>query len=391
MAMSKSSHDQSNKARDEEITSATELMDPNHFTAQCSLQESIEEIIDRLDITALIANNADDSSSISSSGGASVTSSGGASDATLSAGEASDAPGLSTPDTASCTGSEVGLVSDNTNDMRSSPTKVLNDKKIIYGVNSSTVKTKQDCDSPGTQNNNIFKTNVENHTQKKSKNNSPMKILRRMSQKVIGDKDRHSSMATTGATPAGHAGGTGAINASTLADVAVDALPQAFVTKYLGARPCSGLWGITHTRSPVDQMIDAVGKMKSHEDLALVQLHVSRRGLYLAPHPRNRAADFSPCLVPIEFISYGVQDNVYSRVFAFIVVKEMSSEEKVLECHAYVCDSAVTSRRLALSLALAFQEFAEKIKGKNYRFQVDLRNRKQLNDELLEGQTDGEC
>lgn len=43
----------------------------------------------------------------------------------------------------------------------------------------------------------------------------------------------------------------------------------------------------------------------------------------------------------IDTISYGVQDLVYTRVFAMIIVKENYNikEENPFEVHAFVCDS----------------------------------------------------
>ncbi len=34
-------------------------------------------------------------------------------------------------------------------------------------------------------------------------------------------------------------------------------LPQSFMVKYLGKRDARGLWGIKHTRTPVDEMVAA--------------------------------------------------------------------------------------------------------------------------------------
>ena len=43
----------------------------------------------------------------------------------------------------------------------------------------------------------------------------------------------------------------------------------------------------------------------------------------------------------IDTISYGVQDLVYTRVFAMIIVKDNYSvkDENPFEVHAFVCDS----------------------------------------------------
>lgn len=42
----------------------------------------------------------------------------------------------------------------------------------------------------------------------------------------------------------------------------------------------------------------------------------------------------------IESISYGVQDLVYTRVFAMIIVKDQNiNTDNIFEVHAFVCDS----------------------------------------------------
>lgn len=66
---------------------------------------------------------------------------------------------------------------------------------------------------------------------------------------------------------------------------------------------------------------------------------------------------------PIDSISYGVQDLVYTRVFAMIVVKDESvRNEHPFEVHAFVCDSRAMARRLTFALAASFQEYSRKVK-----------------------------
>ena len=82
----------------------------------------------------------------------------------------------------------------------------------------------------------------------------------------------------------------------------------------------------------------------------------------LGPHKRNVNPSFEPGLHPIDTISYGVQDLVYTRVFAMIVVKdapelrgEGGTRRHPFDCLAFVCDSRQTARRLTFALANAFQ------------------------------------
>lgn len=156
---------------------------------------------------------------------------------------------------------------------------------------------------------------------------------------------------------------------------AVDALPdlpQGFIVKYMGKRATTGLWGSKHTRGPVEDIVDSISKMPKGEDLPLVNLDVFYQGLAMRPHTKNRVKTFKPVQIPIQYISYGLQDTVYARIFCFIMVKQMSSQVKDMEVHAYACDSAKSARNLAACLAIAFQTYSEKLQGGPFKFTVDL-------------------
>lgn len=111
-----------------------------------------------------------------------------------------------------------------------------------------------------------------------------------------------------------------------------------------------------------------------------MRLDVSTGGIGVAVHPRSRSrlAVHDLGLLPLEFISYAVQDTRYSRIFAFILVRELSSRGRSTECHAYLCDSPVSARKLALSVALAFRLYERSLAGKPFRFVVDLRSPEEL-------------
>lgn len=99
----------------------------------------------------------------------------------------------------------------------------------------------------------------------------------------------------------------------------------------------------------------------------------------------------------IDTISYGVQDLVYTRVFAMIVVKEdvQVKNDNLFEVHAFVCDSRHQARRLTYALAAAFQEYSRIIKlsedinahnnnqtaKMKSRFAIDLRTPEELHQE----------
>lgn len=56
-------------------------------------------------------------------------------------------------------------------------------------------------------------------------------------------------------------------------------LPQTFNVRYLGFREAKGLWGIKHTRKPVDTMVASVKESKS--DLHIVKLILTKDGCKL--------------------------------------------------------------------------------------------------------------
>merc|ERR1719323_1303292 len=92
-----------------------------------------------------------------------------------------------------------------------------------------------------------------------------------------------------------------------------DTLPQEFVVKYLGKKEARGLWGIKHTRKPVDDMVGLARGLQPGTPLPYLQLSVSERGVQVGAHKRNVNPSFEPGLHPIDTISYGVQDLVYTR------------------------------------------------------------------------------
>lgn len=73
---------------------------------------------------------------------------------------------------------------------------------------------------------------------------------------------------------------------------------------------------------------------------------------------------------PIDTISYGVQDLVYTRVFAMIVVKDESSPHP-FEVHAFVCDSRAMARKLTFALSAAFQDYSRVVKESTGDDQAD--------------------
>ncbi|XP_014271789.1 low density lipoprotein receptor adapter protein 1-A [Halyomorpha halys] len=156
-------------------------------------------------------------------------------------------------------------------------------------------------------------------------------------------------------------------------------LPQTFSVKYLGWREARGLWGVKHTRKPVDSMV-AAAKTPGATPLTMMSLLVTTEGCTLySPNSRKP--------FPIETISYGVQDLVYTRVFCMIVVRDAGDTRNPFECHGFVCESRTSARRLTYCLATAFADYSARVRGSGGhgtrvwdppKFAVDLRTPEEL-------------
>lgn len=177
-------------------------------------------------------------------------------------------------------------------------------------------------------------------------------------------------------------------NFSKFRGVKVDRLPACFVAKYLGKKEVKGLFGLQYVRKPVDSLIAKVKEDLLEMDkveLPLCYMVFSSKGIDIRPHKANKVPHgIEHCLYPIDFISYGVQDMKYWRVFSFIVVNELSSRQKKMECHAFLADSTQSARKMALALGGCFQVYKKKLnaQGKFHNFQVELRPPDELANDL---------
>ena len=149
--------------------------------------------------------------------------------------------------------------------------------------------------------------------------------------------------------------------------------------------------------------------LKSGTQLPFLKMLVSEKGVTISSGSQNSSSrcDFGP--FPIDCISYGVQDLVYTRVFAMIVVRESipshhststrpargatAPVQNPFECYAFVCDSRQNARRLTFALAKAFQEFSKAVKTEDgnsasgdrkepKQFAIDLRTREQIEEDM---------
>lgn len=83
-------------------------------------------------------------------------------------------------------------------------------------------------------------------------------------------------------------------------DVRYQRLPQSFSVRELGTAEARGLWGIKHTRKPVDLMV-ANAKTSSLTSLPpQVELRVTEDGCEIIGNGSNK-------FFPIHTVSYGVQ------------------------------------------------------------------------------------
>ncbi|XP_076242084.1 uncharacterized protein LOC143184036 [Calliopsis andreniformis] len=171
-------------------------------------------------------------------------------------------------------------------------------------------------------------------------------------------------------------------------------LPQVFQVKYLGSHDARGLWGIKHTRRPVDNMVAAAKALPTNTILPLIKLVVSQEGVALLPLEKRKDHSFAK-MYAIETISYGVQDLVYRRVFSMIVVRETENFRRVspFECHGFVCESKHHARQLTYALATAFEIYSRTVKAQDKmaemagnnarkRFAIDLRSPEEIEADL---------
>ncbi|KAI4467653.1 phosphotyrosine interaction domain-containing family member [Holotrichia oblita] len=137
------------------------------------------------------------------------------------------------------------------------------------------------------------------------------------------------------------------------------------VLQYERFRPAKGLWGIKHTRRPVDAMVNGAKTLPPNTILPIVRITITKDGLsFRSKHKSNEPP---PQSFTVDVISYGVQDLIYTRVFSMIVVTSNEIKDGIVPfvCHAFVCDSKNQARQITYALAAAFQEYGKKIKEEN--------------------------
>lgn len=133
---------------------------------------------------------------------------------------------------------------------------------------------------------------------------------------------------------------------------------KTYRVKYLGFRPTLGLWGVKHTRKPVDSMVEAGKRLLTQNSSQLLEVDLTVTGS--AVLVSNMVASIGP--FPIETIAYGVQDIVYNKVFAMIVLQENTTlDKRPFLCFAFLCDTPQIAESIALALAHCFKLLKSRI------------------------------
>lgn len=157
---------------------------------------------------------------------------------------------------------------------------------------------------------------------------------------------------------------------------------------FTGHCPAKGLWGIKHTRGPVDTMVKVAKNLPPGQILPIVRVTISTKGITITQLVNNKRIE--NCYA-IETISYGVQDLVYTRVFSMIVVYEDMKDQHPFECHAFVCESRNSARRLTYALAAAFQDYSKRVQETmkddpsspvKKKFAIDLRTPEEIQEDI---------
>lgn len=110
-------------------------------------------------------------------------------------------------------------------------------------------------------------------------------------------------------------------------------------------------------------MVAAAKALPADGILPLVKMVITSDGLSFSPLGKS---DSPKRNFPIEDISYGVQDLVYTRVFSMIVVRDTDDFRRTtpFECHGFVCESKHQARQLTYALAEAFRVYSERVKSR---------------------------
>lgn len=151
------------------------------------------------------------------------------------------------------------------------------------------------------------------------------------------------------------------------------------------------MWGIKHTRKPVDALVASAKNLGPDKILPFVKLQVTKNGLSFTPVGEKKGEKNAPIHFPVDTISYGVQDLVYTRVFCMIIVRDEKLRDGMpFICHAFVCESKNQARKVTYALAAAFQDYGKRVKEEQAaepkstkkKFAIDLRSPEELEEAM---------
>lgn len=146
----------------------------------------------------------------------------------------------------------------------------------------------------------------------------------------------------------------------------------------------------------MDSLVASAKNLEPGKILPFVKLQVTKEGLSFSPLGEKKGEKTTPIHFPVDTISYGVQDLVYTRVFSMIVVRDDKLKDGVpFICHAFVCESRNQARQVTYALAAAFQDYGRRVKEEQAseptspkkKFAIDLRSPEEL-EEAMDSETD---
>ncbi|KAJ8965530.1 hypothetical protein NQ317_007640 [Molorchus minor] len=170
--------------------------------------------------------------------------------------------------------------------------------------------------------------------------------------------------------------------------ITVDDLPMTFTVKYLGNHPAKGLWGMKHTRKPVDYLVSQAKNLPPNIILQTVQIQITKDGVAYTELTGKKTQIGNGKLPggrhllrsPGPGVHHVTEDNLNNGI-PFI-------------CHSFVCDSRDQARKITYALAAAFQDYGRRVKEENKdsdkpikRFAIDLRTPEEQA-EASDGETD---
>lgn len=158
------------------------------------------------------------------------------------------------------------------------------------------------------------------------------------------------------------------------------ALPASFTGKYLSKRNCNGLSGLSRIRDSVDYIVESICDLDENEDVPLVNVVITSSSLEMEEHVLNKGPQFRSMILPLNTISFAIQDPKFIRVIAFVEAKRLSSSTFLTECHAILLPDPYRAREVILTLQMIFNNKRIPV-ANNDKKGVDLTNSYEIDTE----------